>query len=212
MPGLAFSDDDEDERNANNFMKKRNKKSLFSKFDQNEDLEERINQKEANNDDENDFSFDENDDESVDENLEKFTIEREEENPLLADFDRSSKTSLWFNKDAFDFLKDTNEIDSNLLNSIEFNEDSNDKRKKRSIKKEDSDDEDDDENEDEETKMKRAEIKKKLAQFKKEDDEEEENEKKKKLIKLTPEELALGEVMINSKKSRNQLIDDSFNK
>ena len=97
VPGLAFSDDDDEhERDANNFMRKRNKKSLFSKFDQNDDLEERINQKGSNSDDENEFSFDEND--LADENVEEISSEREEENPLLADFDRSSKTSLWFNK------------------------------------------------------------------------------------------------------------------
>ena len=98
LPGLAFSDDDDEhERNANNFMKKRNKKSLFSKFDQNDDLEDRINLKGGeNSDDENEFSFDEND--LPEENGDEVSSEREEENPLLADFDRNSKTSLWFNK------------------------------------------------------------------------------------------------------------------
>ena len=104
MPGLAFSDDeDEHERNANNFMKKRNKKSLFSKFDQNDDLEDRINLKGGeNSDDENEFSFDEND--LDDQGHEEILSEREEDNPLLADFDRSSKTSLWFNKVSNDFF------------------------------------------------------------------------------------------------------------
>lgn len=97
LPGLAFSDDDDEhERDANNFMRKRNKKSLFSKFDQNDDLEDRINQKGSNSDDENEFSFDEND--LAEENGDEVSSEREEENPLLADFDRNSKTSLWFNK------------------------------------------------------------------------------------------------------------------
>ena len=31
-------------------------------------------------------------------------------------------------------------------------------------------------------------------------------------VKLNPEELALGEMMVNSKKVRNQLLDDSYNK
>ncbi len=100
------------------------------------------------------------------------------------------------------------------MNSIDLNE-TNGKRKKGKHaidNKDDDDDDDDDEDEDEDTKLKRAENKKKLAKFKQEDDEEEENERKKKLVKLTPEELALGEVMINSKKSKGQLIDDSFNK
>ncbi len=79
-------------------MKKRNKKSLFSKFDQNDDLEDRINHKDANNDDENDFSFDENEENEI-ENFDDFS--KNEENPLLADFDRNSKTSLWFNKVLF---------------------------------------------------------------------------------------------------------------
>ena len=87
LPGLAFSDEDEDERNANNFMKKRNKKSLFSKFDQNDDLEERINQAGSDNDEENEFSFDENESEVADENLEDFSIEKEEENPLTEEID-----------------------------------------------------------------------------------------------------------------------------
>jgi hypothetical protein len=32
------------------------------------------------------------------------------------------------------------------------------------------------------------------------------------IVKLTPEELAMGEMLINSKKVKNQLIDDSFNR
>ena len=102
LPGLVFSDDDDElERTANNFMKKRNSKSLFSKFDQNDDLEDKINMK-APNDDENDFSFDENENETDCENIDDFSKpDDEEENPLLADFDRTSKTSLWFNKVRF---------------------------------------------------------------------------------------------------------------
>jgi hypothetical protein len=32
------------------------------------------------------------------------------------------------------------------------------------------------------------------------------------LGKLSPEELAIGEMIVNSKKVKNQLIDDSFNR
>ena len=91
MPGLEISDD---ENGNGSFKNKRKKRTLFSKFDQNnrndESGDEEANGKAGSGSD-GEESFHEQYDEDA-------PLEIEEENPLLAKFEKESKTSSWFNK------------------------------------------------------------------------------------------------------------------
>jgi hypothetical protein len=57
----------------------------------------------------------------------------EEENPLLNDLSyesgaekKNTKTSMWYNKEAFDFLKDSNDVNNEILNNLDLNYHSDD--------------------------------------------------------------------------------------
>jgi hypothetical protein len=53
---------------------------------------------------------------------------------------------------------------------------------------------------------------KKTKKFKKSEEEEDTSYEEVPIEKLSPEQLALGEVMVNSRKAKQQLIDDSYNR
>jgi len=217
-PGLEISDDEEYEDDM--YGKRGRKKIKFDKSDDKNDFFARL--ENGNKDDS------ENEDEiepDNEQNHEKLQSDESDidENPLLQDLidgnrgeKRKMNTNLWFNKDAFDFLRDDGEEEnSELLKYIE--------------------------QEDilEETKMeKKAKAKKpKFSEFsiepeiKSDSDSDDDGvdfpSKQKKMrtegsnksgfeevpqTKLNPEELALGEMMVNSKKTKNELIDESYNR
>lgn len=88
LPGLEISDD---ENGNGSFKNKRKKRTLFSKFDQNNRNDEESGDEEANGKAGSDGEESFHDDEDA-------PLEIEEENPLLAKFEKESKTSSWFNK------------------------------------------------------------------------------------------------------------------
>lgn len=142
LPGLEFSDQDEDEDPKARPNKK--KKILFSKFDQNnEDEFDRDDEEPAA--DEEDPQFEKDSDQDI--NVYSDDEENDEENPLLNDLSepsadkKSAKTNLWFNKEAFDFLKDNDEQNKELLQDMELDETAEVKKEKPPKSKFDSDSE-----------------------------------------------------------------------
>ena len=131
LPGLEISDDDDEEAEPK-FKSK--KKMLFSKFDaNNEDEFEK-------DDDQEDDTDPEYENDSEQEDINNYSDEDVEKNPLLNDLSepttdkKSAKSNLWFNKEAFDFLKDSDEQNQELLKEIEM-EDENEKVDEKKPKK-----------------------------------------------------------------------------
>ncbi len=119
-------------------------------------------------------------------------------------------------KDSFSFLNDTNEENNELLRCIEMEEEMKGqydekkekaltKKRKRAIVDEfnkdfnEAADNDNDVDYDDLKKAKKERVEKKESN-------------KFEVVKLNAEELALGQMMTNSKKVKNDLIDDSYNR
>ena len=238
LPGMEFSD--EDDYDKEEYMSRKPKKVKFDKTDDKNDLyaglENSVTHKhkrgllekeELEDELDSDNLVDSNDEETnVVEHSDEHDDEAEEENPLLNDLTYGSKAEkksanadLWFSKDSFDFLRDTNEENNELMRYIEEEEMKNEydekknkivnqKRKKAVVEDFRKDfneaadsEEDNDTNYDD------------LKKAKKEKEAAKESSKFETVpLKLNAEELALGQMITNSKKVRQELIDDSYNR
>ena len=238
LPGMEFSD--EDDYDKEEYMSRKPKKVKFDKTDDKNDLyaglENSVTHKhkrgllekeELEDELDSDNLVDSNDEETNGvEHSDEHDDEAEEENPLLNDLTDGSKAEkksanadLWFSKDSFDFLRDTNEENNELMRYIEEEEMKNEydekknkivnqKRKKAVVEDFRKDfneaadsEEDNDTNYDD------------LKKAKKEKEAAKESSKFETVpLKLNAEELALGQMITNSKKVRQELIDDSYNR
>ncbi len=238
LPGMEFSD--EDDYDKEEYMSRKPKKVKFDKTDDKNDLyaglENSVTHKhkrgllekeELEDELDSDNLVDSNDEETNGvEHSDEHDDEAEEENPLLNDLTYGSKAEkksanadLWFSKDSFDFLRDTNEENNELMRYIEEEEMKNEydekknkivnqKRKKAVVEDFRKDfneaadsEEDNDTNYDD------------LKKAKKEKEATKESSKFETVpLKLNAEELALGQMITNSKKVRQELIDDSYNR
>ncbi len=238
LPGMEFSD--EDDYDKEEYMSRKPKKVKFDKTDDKNDLyaglENSVTHKhkrgllekeELEDELDSDNLVDSNDEETNGvEHSDEHDDEAEEENPLLNDLTYGSKaekksanSDLWFSKDSFDFLRDTNEENNELMRYIEEEEMKNEydekknkivnqKRKKAVVEDFRKDfneaadsEEDNDTNYDD------------LKKAKKEKEAAKESSKFETVpLKLNAEELALGQMITNSKKVRQELIDDSYNR
>lgn len=122
MPGLVFSDNEEENDELKlNFNKK--KKVAFLKDDRRDDEDD----DDVEEDDDDEMEFNESDDEgnqgSGDES------DEDEENPLLTDLSqngkKTGKDNLWFNKDSFEFMNDPDEENQELLGVLDDGEGEN---------------------------------------------------------------------------------------
>lgn len=234
LPGMEFSD--EEDYDKEEYMTRKPKKMKFSKTDDKNDLYEVLENSiktkgggiRPKDEEGEDLDIESAEEEVAGSNSDNdVSDDNEEENPLLNDLTYSTKsekraknTDLWFSKDSFDFLQDANEENNELLRCIEMEEEEragyNEKKEKALNKKrkravvddfkkdflEAEGDEDNDVDYDD---------------MKKEKSEREVKKESKKFEtvpqgKLNAEELALGQMITNSKKTRSLLIDESYNK
>lgn len=236
LPGMEFSD--EDDYDKEEYMSRKPKRAKFSKTDDTNDLyaglENSVTHKHKRGLLEKEESADEIDSDNLaassDEEANGIEPSDDEDategNPLLNDLTYSSKAEkksanadLWFSKDSFDFLRDTNEENNELMRCfdeeqmIEEYDEKKIKAKNLKRKKEvvadfrkdfneaaDSGDDNDTNYDD-------------LKKEKKEREESKESSRFETVpMKLNAEELALGQMITNSKKVRNEMIDDSYNR
>ncbi len=156
--------------------------------------------------------------------LEEEEEEEEEEEHLLTDLDHSSKESkkrrkadMWFEKDVFKNIEDDDELaEEDISEAIKAYKKKNvNILSEKGEDAEESSDDEDDENEDDDEKednyrgMKRKESKQKDG-F--EVVPKNAAAKKRSKVKLTPEELAIGQEMIMSKKRKRDLTDAGWNR
>lgn len=171
-----------------------------------------------------------------DEILEEEDDEPEEENPLLVSMDdtketnKERKANLWFDKDIFKGIDEDEDLEEadvqGAIDSIkkkggkmvekpaekpakkrEYNSDNSDS----DSSEDDNNDDDDDSDSDSDSEAEHQQHNVKLNDAKKDGFEIVSSKKRKKLI-LTPEELALGQEMIKSKKSRRDIMDSGWNR
>ncbi|XP_077261742.1 pre-rRNA 2'-O-ribose RNA methyltransferase FTSJ3 [Temnothorax americanus] len=183
------------------------------------------------NSEESGLGLDDSDDESTSKPQKKRQFKDPESTPLLTDLDfrdketkRAHKAALWFEKDVFKNLENEDDADYEMDKMIEqykkkggcvLGEEKNmqekiDEEKKRKRKINESDDTDSDYDVEEmmapDKKMKKIGGKDGFEIVPRETD------KKPKKKKLTPEDLALGSLLIQSKKSRRDLLDSAWNR
>ena len=97
------------------------------------------------------------------------------------------------------------------MNELDDDEDANDGKKKEAPKRVYHSDSESDADEEGENKKPKTEggI---ATDSDSDSDEEKESSKSKKKVKLTPYELAVGEMIVNSKEAKSLLIDESYNR
>lgn len=230
LPGMEFSD--EDEYDKEEYMTRKPKREKFSKTDDKNDLyatlENSVKTKtksghqgiKAKEESADELELESEPDENTTSDLDMDADIAE--NPLLEDLNFGSKSEkkalnsdIWFSKDSFDFLNDNNEENNELIRCIEMeeelNEELNEKREKTLNRKRKRDvvesfNKDFEEAEDNDTNY--DDLKKEKSQR----EDKKESNKIDIVPKLNAEELALGQMITNSKKTKGMLIDDSYNR
>jgi len=203
-------------------------KDLYYKSEDSEDTD-------ASDDDTNSeksgLGLEDSEDENTDKPQKKQQFKEPESNPLLTDLDfrdketkRIHKAALWFEKEAFKNLENEDDADYELDKMIEHYKKKGghvlgeekkmqekvdeEKKRKRNISESDNTDSDYDVEE-------MMAHNKKMKKVGGKDGFEivpQEADKKPKKKKLTPEDLALGSLLIQSKKSRRDLVDSAWNR
>ncbi|XP_011875385.1 PREDICTED: pre-rRNA processing protein FTSJ3 [Vollenhovia emeryi] len=177
------------------------------------------------------LGLDDSEDESPKERRKKQQLKDPESNPLLTDLDfrdkeakRAHKAALWFEKDAFKNLENEDDADYELDKMIEqykrkgghvlgeekkvqetVNEE---KKRRRSV----SESDDTDSDYDVEEMMAPNKKAKKIGGKDGFEVVPQETDKRPRKKKLSPEDLALGSLLIQSKKSRRDLVDSAWNR
>lgn len=180
------------------------------------------------------LGLDDSEDDSTNKPQKKQQLKDSESNPLLTDLDfrdketkRAHKAALWFQKDVFKNLENEDDADYELDKIIEqykkkgghvLGEEkkvqekvSEEKKRKRKIS-ENTENDDSNSDYDMEEMMAPNKTLKKISGKDGFEVVPQETDKKPKKKKLTPEDLALGSLLIQSKKSRRDLTDSAWNR
>ncbi|KAG5309522.1 SPB1 protein, partial [Acromyrmex insinuator] len=234
MPDILASDVDSDEEvKPKTIYYEKDTNHLDSKglYYKSEDSEESDTDASDDESEKSGLGLDESEDDTTNKSQKKQQFKDPESNPLLTDLDfrdketkRAHKAALWFEKDVFKNLENEDDADYELDKMIEqykkkgghvLGEEKKmqvkvdeEKKRKRKIS------ENDDTNSDYDVEEMMA-PNKKLKKIGGKDGFEivpQKTDKKSKTKKLTPEDLALGSLLIESKKSRRDLIDSAWNR